>query len=665
MENLIKFNKCFPDSKYRKIAPYYEGDNHSEYQRSKAPVDTKIYTFDEIKNTKNRIGWIVPKEYIAVDLDDLSEAAKLYNILSYFKVKCVWMVSKHGGHFIFKNKGNYNQGANFVTSIGLTIDIRSQEKGYIILPYNDKDRKWGMLSEDIDELPFYLRPLKRLKLLTDLVDLEEGSRNNELLRHFLSLKDYADELNVEEKVESIKIINKFILKEPLEERDLMSTVLRDEMIERVAEADESSDGEKKPSIPRAVRLEKISSKVITDYRIITVNDIIHLYNGKYYEDKTDLEIHRIIHENYDKFLIESDRNEIIKFIKLKTYVKPSELNKNWNEIVLKNGVLNLSNMKLYEHNPSTYNTIYIDVNWNPKVTYSPLIDSYMNQISNNDEEDKKLLYEIIGYCLLQKPVFSKMFLLYGGGGTGKSTFLNIIRKLIGDKYCSFLTLSDLEKDFMPAELFGKLVNLGDDIDAKILTDTGMLKSLISGEAVNVRRIYKEPFSFNNFAKLIFTCNKLPVINDRTSGLYRRLCIVEINNKIKKFDPFFLLKITDDDMEYLLYRSVDALIKALEKNSLTENEKMLKSIEMFKVEQSSVLSFLRDSGLTDKEIHLAPVQTIYDIYVQYCGQVGYKPLSRANFGSELCEAKSFEIVNTTHNGDKQCRRFKKNPIVSST
>jgi hypothetical protein len=50
------------------------------------------------------------------------------------------MGSKHGGHFIFKNDKNYGQGTKLATAIGLTIDTRSQEKGYIILPYNDPDR---------------------------------------------------------------------------------------------------------------------------------------------------------------------------------------------------------------------------------------------------------------------------------------------------------------------------------------------------------------------------------------------------------------------------------------------------------------------------------------------------------------------------------------------
>ena len=48
-KNLEKFNECFPNSKYREIAPRYIGEDNSEYQKSKAPLNSKILSFDEIK----------------------------------------------------------------------------------------------------------------------------------------------------------------------------------------------------------------------------------------------------------------------------------------------------------------------------------------------------------------------------------------------------------------------------------------------------------------------------------------------------------------------------------------------------------------------------------------------------------------------------------------
>ena len=73
-EQLLKFNEQFPDSLYREIHAQYTGPMKSDedlkkYQKSKAPINTATVPFEKIKDTKNRIGWIVPEDYIVVDID--------------------------------------------------------------------------------------------------------------------------------------------------------------------------------------------------------------------------------------------------------------------------------------------------------------------------------------------------------------------------------------------------------------------------------------------------------------------------------------------------------------------------------------------------------------------------------------------------------------------
>ena len=61
------------------------------------------------------------------------------------------------------------------------------------------------------------------------------------------------------------------------------------------------------------------------------------------------ELERIIHTEYNANLKAQNRQEVIKFIKLKTRIDPSQLNKNWRDIVFRNGVLDLSTMKHPDH----------------------------------------------------------------------------------------------------------------------------------------------------------------------------------------------------------------------------------------------------------------------------------------------------------------------------
>ena len=86
---LIKFNEMFPNSKYREIHPQYTGPMETEqdkanYQKSKRPINDKLLSFDEIKDTKNRVGWWVPKEYIVIDIDNKNNADLKFQISVIF-----------------------------------------------------------------------------------------------------------------------------------------------------------------------------------------------------------------------------------------------------------------------------------------------------------------------------------------------------------------------------------------------------------------------------------------------------------------------------------------------------------------------------------------------------------------------------------------------------
>ena len=657
-EELIKFDKEFPNSKYREIHAQYTGPMDSDadkekYQKSKAPINSKIISFNEIKDTKNRIGWIVPKDYIVIDIDSKNNARIVFDILQAMKINFSYMTGRKGGHFIFKNLRKIKSiSAGLPCSIGITVDVRCNEKGYIVLPENDTDRKWGKISNNIDDVPFFLIPLKDFKVQSDFVGMGEGDgRNDSLLKHMLSLIDYAKDLTLDEKCESIRIINRFLFKTPITDAELQKTVLRDDILKKQEEQD----------VDKRCYEEKMADRIVKEKQIITSNGVCYMYNGKYYRKLADpTELERIIHLEYNSNLKDSKRKEIIKFIQLKSWVPASELNKNWNEIVFKNGVLNLGSMTLTPHTQSVYNTIYIDCNYIKDAPYSQVIDEFFNQISAGEEDKKTLLYEIIGYCLVRKNIFSKFFICFGEGRTGKSTYLSMIKHLIGSENASFLSLNDLENQYKPAELFGKLINLGDDIPYKGLKETDVLKKLVTGEMYAAEQKYiQQPLNFSNFAKLIYTTNKLPEVYDRSSGFYRRVMIIEINKQIENPDPFFLDRLTEHDYEYLLSVAVEKLLDAMKVNHLTECESSMIKLKEYKTDQSSILSFTEEFGYTRKKLDHKPCMDLYVQYEQFCRDTGFKPLKKVNFDKEICEEFKMFKRNTTWKEEKeinQCWRF---------
>lgn len=662
-EEFVKFNTVFPHSKYRLVKPYVKCANDSElelrkYQQAKAPVDTNLYTFEQLNqeplrskiiDNKYRIGWEVSDGYVVVDLDNKTEARVAFDILQSKKIKFSFMISKHGGHFIFKDDCDTAQSAGKKCALGLRVDTRIANKGYIILPINDEDRHWGKITNDIDGVPKFLLPLKNVKIETDFLGMGTGDgRNDALLKHILNLIDYDTLLTKEEKIESIHLINNFLFKEKLTEDELRATVLRDDIVNKTARVSDTD----------TCLEEKIANRILDKHNIIsTSDDNFYMYNGKYYERIRDpRELERMIHFEYGKGLKEKQRIEIIKFLRLKSYISTEKLNTNWNEIVLRNGVLNITTKELKPHSPTQYNTIYVDCNYIPDAPFSKAIDDFFNMLAGAEIEKKTLLYQIIGYCLLRKNIFTKFFVCVGEGSTGKSTYLNLIAKLLGRVNASFLNLENMEDKYMPAELFGKLVNLGDDIGYKPIRETANLKKIVSGEIFSVEQKYKSPINFSNFATLIFTSNQLPMVDDRTTGFYRRFVIIDINRVITNPDPLFLDKLTSFDMEYLLSKAIDAINDALKENHLTIPPSSMTSLQNFKVEQSSALSFLREFGYTAAEINLKPCAEVYASYEQFCKDFGYKAMKKARLENELMRELKLSKKNTTRNGTNQCWRY---------
>lgn len=642
-ENLIKFNEEFPNSKYREIHAQYTGPIDSDeglkkYQKSKAPINSNIVSFEAIKDTKNRVGWIVPDEYIVVDIDRQEYASVVFKILKKRDIKFSYMKGRKGGHFIFKNtRGVKSISAGTPCSLGITVDIRCRNKGYIILPENDTDRTWGTISNDIDDIPFFLVPQKDLKLHQEFLGMTNGNgRNDALHSHILALIDYVKNLTIAEKVDSVKLINEFLFADPIENDELEKTVLRDEILNR--QVDEDDD--------KTCYEEKLAKRIIQEKQIITSNEQCYFFNGKYYQKLEDVDLERIIHTEYNIGLKQTRRRECVQFIKLKSYVSSKELNADWNQITFRNGILNISTMILMPHTPNVYNTVYIDYNYEEDAIFSKSIDTFFNTLSGFDDDLKTLLYEIVGCCLIRKNLFSKFFLCCGQGQTGKSSYLRLIKNLVGKHNASFLSINDLEEKFGPIDLHNKLVNLGDDVPY-YLKETATLKKLVTGEEFLADQKYKQPINFENFATLIFTTNKLPEVSDKSTGFYRRLMIIELNNKITKPDMFFFDRLTDADYEYLLSKAISAVTKAIKNGKLTSYDGAEEKLEKYRREQSATLSFLTDMTYNRDNLYKKPCMVVYKEFEQYCRDVGLKVVKKTNFDSELCRELNMVKKNTTN------------------
>lgn len=216
-------------------------------------------------------------------------------------------------------------------------------------------------------------------------------------------------------------------------------------------------------------------------------------------------------------------DETVYGIRRRTYTDRATLNPP-GKLCLRNGILDLGTLGLSPHVPNDRFTTQLPMAYDPGAT-CPRFLTFLEEILP-DLTAHKLVRLLFGYCLEAGNSYQLAFILVGEGNNGKSTCLGILGDLLGPENVASETLQRLVANrFAPANLWGKLANVCADIPSKALPDTGMFKMLVGGDRVPAERKFQAAFFFINGAKLIFSCNELPEVNDKSYAFWRRWALI--------------------------------------------------------------------------------------------------------------------------------------------
>lgn len=554
---------------------------------------------------------------VMVDIDNMDQAKRVTNIIEKLKVNCVIIQTDSGMHFHFTNTNVKSNKQHYFTPLGIKTETKYPHQTVVTpIKLNNKTRKIIYSTDTLDKLPVWLIPLSK-RFSTDFSKLEEGDgRNDTLFSYILTLQQQA--LTKDEIKTIIKVINQFILKDPVSDKEL-DVILRDKAFLKESFY-----------LKGKLQYEKLADYLIREHNVIKVNDNLHIYKNGYYTSNKD-EIERIMLQ----YIVNSTRTprlETMRYLELKS--EETQLDTP-TIISVKNGVLNLETKQLLEFSPDYKIKNKIPVNYNPGA-YSEVMDKTLNKICCNDKQLRMLIEEMIGYIIFRRNEMGKAFILTGSGANGKSTLLDVIKRLIGKENISSVTLNELNDRFKTFQLEGKLANIGDDISNGYIEDNSTFKKLVTGETVNVERKGKDPFDFENYSKLIFSCNEMPRINDLSDGLKRRLIFIPFNAKFSKadadYDPFVIDKLlSEQSLEYLLKIALEGLDRILFNREFTTPKVVEDTWEDYEKRNNPVIGFIEEGKIENES-----TKDVYLQYQTYCSESGLKHLSRIAFSREICK-----------------------------
>lgn len=609
---------------------YYKGYVPTSGKKStmsfKDKSSSELLSLEEAQKYSEYAG-ILADDTVLVDIDDGEQASILLRIVREKELKCRVLATSRGMHFLFKTAQPMSNRTHCKLGIGLTADIKGAGRAsYEVLKYDNKERDVLYDSCDTQIIPKYLTPIKSNVNLLNMVEGE--GRNNALFSYILPLQQ--NEFTIDECRECIKIINDFVMKDPLSDEELAG-VLRDGAFNKPTFF--NSKG--------TFMFDKFANYLMRVANIIKINGKLYIYRDGIYQSGDEfLEAAMIEHI---PSLSQSKRKEVLSYLGL--IVKNETTFADANLIAFKNGVYNVVEDTFGDFSPEYVITNKIPHNYVVDAK-SELLDKVMNKLACGDENVFRLLYQSIGYCFYRRNELRKSFFLLGEKRNGKSTFLDMVSTLLGEDNTANLDLCEIGDRFRTAELTGKLANIGDDINDEWVSNTAIFKKVVSGDTVTAERKGKDPFKLRSFAKFFFSANSLPRLGrgKDSSAVLDRLVIIPFDAKFSKddpdYDPFIKYKLRSSEvMEALIAKAIPALREVLADQEFATCERIKNNLEEFEKSNNPIMEFFEE--LDEPDYLNEPIKAVYQKYAGFCFANNLQPMSAIEFQKQM--KKQYSVV----------------------
>ena len=388
-------------------------------------------------------------------------------------------------------------------------------------------------------------------------------------------------------------------------------------------------------VPYDIIENSIAEYIIENYNIMILVGKPYIYrNGVFKSDEQGIYIQHLIKQLIlPKLRSDSRIMRVYKLI-LKDYrlqVEIAQINaypKYWVNFL--NGMLDIKTGILHKHSPTYKSVNQIPHNYKPGLDIEKSLFNKFLLSRIPDEDDRKMLYEYMGYCLLPDIIFQKFLILVGIGNAGKSVILNQQARILGSDNLSAIPLQSLSERFTTASLLNRQCNICGDLSSVAIKDTAVIKQL-SGEDL-CKAEYKggAVFFFKNRAKFLFSCNELPsILDDRSNGFYRRLLIIRFEHE-GDFIPDLYERLADEnEVEIVISHIVEGVKLALKRGKLFESGANLGEVSRLQEDSDSVASFINNVVIQD-ETSRVKRPDLFAAYSDYCKQEERISLGKAAF-----------------------------------
>ena len=338
-------------------------------------------------------------------------------------------------------------------------------------------------------------------------------------------------------------------------------------------------------------------------------------------------------------------------------IKHDELNRNRWLINCLNGTLDLRTGELKPHDRADLITKIAPVEYRMGAP-CPNWLSFLNMIFEGNQDLIAFVQRAVGYSLTGITDERCMFILWGKGKNGKSTFLETIGRMMGDyaEKTTAETLLTTRQTNIPndiARLQGaRFVRASESEHGRYLAEA-RIKEMTGQDMIAARFLFSEWFSFIPEFKIWLGTNHKPVIRGTDEAIWDRIKLIPFTVRIdnpkprREIDAMF-----SEELAGIFSWAVEGCME-WQDHGLGVTEEVRKATAEYRYEMDNIGRFIEECCEVG-EYFRTPSSELYEAYKAWAEDVGVEVLSSQSFGRRLTEL-GFEAQRNTTGQKKWMRQ----------
>jgi len=321
-----------------------------------------------------------------------------------------------------------------------------------------------------------------------------------------------------------------------------------------------------------------------------------------------------------------------------------------------NGTIDLKTGQLLPHRREDYITRMVPIAYDPKAV-CPKWTAFLNTIFAGSDTTIAFVQKAVGYSLTADTGEQCFFILYGTGQNGKSTFLNVITKMLSAYAvtCRMDTFIAKKGSQIPndvARLNGSRFVSAIETERGRKLAEGLIKSMTGGDELTARFLHREYFEFEPTFKIWLGVNHKPVIKDTTLAMSRRIRLIPFTVTIPEADRVLNFHdiLIQEELPGILAWGVEGCLRWQE-DGLGWTKDVKEATDQYIADMDVLGEFLHEKCRIEFGEKVV-FKDLYETYLKWAGENKEEPLERKIF-SEVLEEKGFPSVQG-HARKRECK-----------